>query len=655
MRRYIFVNLVFVFLTLSAYAQITPTHIWTGSANTDWNDPHNWDTGSAPQLAPDGNSIVQIKALSSTPALYPVITTNNCHAKEIEIKSGASIDLQAQIILTQTSHSCAVKNSGLLKMHGTTAQKTWFEETSVAKKIVLESGSTVHYYDTSADALWAGPYENLIVERSIKSSTTLTVEKKLEVKCGTSDVEIIATTSLVANNKVEVSGAGSAKLTITSPSQTYNEEVFTSTCPLIFNANNDATFKKELKAIGQDISFTGGSLKTESAVTAKDINITFTNATWESQKAVTAHNINISGTGAKWESKEDITVTESITATSVDWKARTGNIKVQKHILADELHQSAGKLILNGSTPQNAKVKQIVELEVASGAIVNFNDSFILTGSLKNIGTLTIATLKWQASSDSMNIKNEGTLQITNLNCEPASSATIIAMEGQNDESKTKINNLSLVSAGGKNLLIRKKVTVEASLQLSGTNETSLLTVKGDGTDSKLHLPNQINDNGQYLEVHTNIPIVGHAYTTKKSNPKDVVDGDIALGKPENWIFEESLITLFTWATGAISSSWDESRNWIPRGTPYENHEVLIPAGASFYPVLSVNNKHAKVVTIKSHAVLDLASHIIEATSSNTAQIILEGTLKMEGTSVQKAWFENANEDNKIIIKIREY
>ena len=392
MRRYIFVSLVFVFLTLSAYAQVTPTHIWTGSANTDWNDPHNWDTGSAPQLAPDGNSIVQIKALSSTPALYPVITTNNCHAKELEIKSGASIDLQAQIILTQTSHSCAVKNSGLLKMYGTSAQKTWFEEISVAKKIVLESGSTVHYYDTSTDTLWAGPYENLIVERSI-SSTNLIVKGNMEVKGSTHPFTITTSTKLEVVGKMHVNTSSLLTL-INSPIQIYKD----------------------------------------------------------------------------------------------------------------------------------------VEIESVSN--LTFNNPITLTGNLHNKGSVNIATVNWQPSTDSMTIKNEGELTVTTLNCTPTSSATTLIIEGIDNENKTKITNLSFVGAGGKHLIIKKKIKIDGNIQLSGTSKTSILSVEGDSNDSQLHLATSTTGEGEYLKVYTNIPIVGKNYLAKKSYPHGS-DSDIEAGKPE--------------------------------------------------------------------------------------------------------------------------
>lgn len=72
-----------------------PTWTWTGSINTNWHEPCNWDKESVPNTT----SLVVIPG--STPT-EPVISTGNadCYSLDINSTNGGTLDIQGTRVLT---------------------------------------------------------------------------------------------------------------------------------------------------------------------------------------------------------------------------------------------------------------------------------------------------------------------------------------------------------------------------------------------------------------------------------------------------------------------------------------------------------------------------------------------------------------------------
>ena len=150
--------------------------------------------------------------------------------------------------------------------------------------------------------------------------------------------------------------------------------------------------------------------------------------------------------------------------------------------------------------------------------------------------------------------------------------------------------------------------------------------------------------------MKTDIPINNGAYKTKHSKPVGLV-ADIEASHPSGWIFNQCLLAL-TWKGGAspIQTDWNNSFNWIPRSEPDEESEVNIPSGKTHYPIL-VANASAKSVAIATGASIDLAIYHILTTGSAKAKLNNSGKLLLSGTNAQKAWFEDTNVLNKIVLE----
>jgi len=439
-------------------------------------------------------------------------------------------------------------------------------------------------------------------------------------------------------------------------------------------------------------------LFTKASLSARTI--TITEGVWESEKKVTvSENISLSGASTKWSSQEDIEVLGNISANGVEWLAKKGNITVKGNVVADNLQQSSGKVFLNGNGAQSISAKKLKELgilntsnatwegigskqtiekttnagslKIAASADLEINEllnsaTFMVENATLHIGKLenNSGLFSTQASSNitignlinksgaSFNSQSPITLSkaLTNKGLFIASSFTLnpdgnsMTIEGNNNAIQTKFSTLTLENVASKELIIKEKITVTTSLKLSGTGEDQVLTIKGEG---EINLPNAIADEGQYLVVHTNIPIGGNKYTTKKSRPEGSVS-DIDAGKPENWIFDDC-IGVVRWH-GGKSDDWGDIENWRPQSLPSKKTDIIIPSGRINYPLLKAGDTpQGQKITIENAAWLDLDTFLIEATSSTT-KIINNGKLKLQGTSGQKAWFEESNSSNNISI-----
>ncbi|UTC62693.1 hypothetical protein E4O05_01985 [Treponema sp. OMZ 787] len=233
----------------------------------------------------------------------------------------------------------------------------------------------------------------------------------------------------------------------------------------------------------------------------------------------------------------------------------------------------------------------------------------------------------------------------------PSNTVTVTGTSGAHAD--TSFNKLQLTGAGGKTLKIVNNIKV-SDLYISGTSDTlgQRLIVRGSGKIelTNTHTPNNGSPKkGYYLEVQSDIPI--------KTGSKFYITESVVTGSA-NWEIPSSLKI---WNGNAGDQNWGTAANWDSGTVPSTNSLVIIPqltGSSTNYPKLTNNTARARVVEIKSGAFLDLADLVIssDSTWSVRPKLIVEGTLKLTGTAVQKNWFPDPSSsvpepDNKIILK----
>ncbi|UTY29696.1 FlgD immunoglobulin-like domain containing protein [Treponema putidum] len=587
--------------------------IWKGTHSNNWNGWQNW----RPYGIPGGNSDVTIPQKEAA-AHYPKLTAN-VSAKSVTVNTGAELDL-THYTIKKGPPTAKLTNNGTIKMTGSGDQLSWFSAGN-NDNITLGNTSTVEYYDAppSNANIWAGPYENLKVSGGKTSFTT---------------------GNLIVNKAFTVDTTGS--FTVNADSQNYKgavelkkETTFKSDLPV------GTIFENNLKAFGNSITFDGnGEIKTRDimlALGSGTITVKEGTGDWTSAGQITVKDIIVK---RNWTSSSHITASGDITADNTAhtniWTSNFGDIKLAGNLTAAQFNQTAGTLTFNGTgTPEQelkftgAGNKNIKNLAINSSAKVKLGSNITIQGNFTNSGTFDATTVPGY------------TITLTN-----GADHTIT---GTGTASNTKFHNLSLTGAGGKKLVIDKKISVLGNLTLTGTS-TDKLTIEGVSTNSSIALTTANSAHGQYLKVRTNIPITGGTYTAEDSLP-DGSDTDIQVGKPENWIFTNYNGTL-TWK-GSVDSNWNDRRNWEPAlAIPGINTDVTIPqkAGpAHHYPILA-GNAEANSITIAAPATLDLNGFVI-SDNSGRSPLAVHGTLKLKGTADQKNWFAAASPADKITLQ----
>ena len=594
---------------------------WTGGNSTqNWNDYANW----SPNGIPGSHTPVTIQTASRYPKL-----TANVSAKSVTVNSGAYLDL-THYTIKKGPPTAKLTNNGTIKMTGSGDQLSWFSAGN-NDNITLGNTSTVEYYDAppSNANVWAGPYENLKVSGGKTSFTT-------------GDLKV--------NEYFTVDTTGS--FIINADSQSYTKMVTLNKSTTFSSTNAGGTvFESYLMTNGNAVGFSGtGKIETKDNVYGYG-NITVNTGTgaWTSSGKIEANIIN---THRNWTSTKDVTANSSITAN--DWTAK--NVSLKGDLTVARFNQTAGTLTFNGTgTPEQelkftgAGNKNIYNLTIDTGAKVKLLSSVSIAGTLTNKGTFNAGTgntITFKGAS----FTNSGTFTAGATNTVTLNpTGNTVTITGTGTANATTFRNLSLTGAGGKKLVIDKKISVLGNLTLTGTSMDKL-TIEGVSTNSSIALTTANSAHGQYLKVRTNIPITGGTYTAEDSLP-DGSDTDIQAGKPENWIFTNYNGTL-TWK-GSVDSNWNDRRNWEPAlAIPGINTDVTIPqkAGpAHHYPILA-GNAEANSITIAAPATLDLNGFVI-SDNSGRSPLTAHGTLKLKGTADQKNWFAAASPADKITLQ----
>ena len=596
---------------------------WKGNHSSNWSDWQNW----RPYGIPGVNSDVTIPQKEAA-AHYPKLTAN-VSAKSVTVNSGAELDLDGYLINT-TGGTAKLINKGHLKLTGTTGQKNWFENATDANKMTVEANSIVEYYAGSADAIWAGPYENLKVSGGKTSFTT---------------------GNLIVNKAFTVDTTGS--FTVNADSQNYKgavelkkETTFKSDLPV------GTIFENNLNTYGNSITFDGnGEIKTRDimlALGSGTITVKEGTGGWTSIGQITVKDIIVK---RNWTSTGNITASGDITADNTahtnTWTSTFGDIKVKGNLTAAQFNQTAGTLTFNGTgTPEQelnftgAGNKNINHLTIDTGAKVKLSSDITVKGDLTNKGAF-----------------NADTYTVT-LNPPPGGTVTIT---GTGTANATTFRNLSLTGAGGKTLTINGKISVNGNLTLhgSGAADAQLLTIAG-GTNSPGIKLSVDQANGKWLNVHTNIPMIpesgGKTYTVTESKDHEVSGFLISDGHPKNWIFS-SYAGPMTWK-GNHSSNWSDWQNWRPYGIPGVNSDVTIPQkeAAAHYPKLTAPSAtnpaaQAKSVTVNQNAELYLEDQIINL---NGGSLTSYGKVYFKNTPTQKTWIATFNHEQGSTIVYRD-
>nr|WP_314780876.1 FlgD immunoglobulin-like domain containing protein [uncultured Treponema sp.] len=338
----------------------------------------------------------------------------------------------------------------------------------------------------------------------------------------------------------------------------------------------------------------------------------------------TGVNINISGS---LTAKKDFTVPnnantnitssgtvnleQSFIFSSIKWIASNGTIRTKGNFRVPNFEQNSGSLNLEGGSSQSLNIKQAYNLEIESLSTTS------LTGNIKISNSLT----------------NNGTFNAGNKTVTLAPSGTTVTITGTSTATNTKFYNLEFTSGGGKTLTINRKIFVENSLTLKGSDINNLLTIAGGSDSSAIKLYTHMGT-GEWLNVKTNIPIESpYKYTTTDSKPYGPKE-DLAAGKPYNWVFSSPAALIWT---GNSNKNWNTAGNWVPSITPSSSTNVIIPRDCYNVPELDSEPPspiyRAKHVIVESGARLYLKKNIITEKSLDNY-----GTVYMEGSAAQKSW-----------------
>ena len=602
---------------------------WTARASsgheTKWDNRDNW----VPKGVPGINTYVKIPSVANSK--YPKLESNTyAKAKKVTVEAGTEIDCDEYVISSVNTvppapqtNPCSLENYGTLKMKGTGLQNSWFT------KITLKTDSTIEYYGTPPSAIdvWAGPYENLKVSgtRQNLRALSITVNKDFTVA---SPSFAQAAGTFIFNGSSTIGGTGTISfynLTVaSSKSVTLNKDIAVGGA---FINNNGATFN----ANDKNITF-GGNFTNDGAFTPGSNTVTFNgSSTIGGSGAISFNNLSVAS-GKSVTLNKDITVGGAfINSSGATFNASTYNITL------NSIFSNSGTFNSTDGT----------------------NNSFTFNGSFTNSGT-------FNANPDNITFTGTtftnsgtfaaGTNNTLTLNPPPGGTVTIT---GTGNAGNTKFHNLSLTGAGGKNLTINGKISVNGILKLEGTSAGSLLTIAG-GTNSPGIKLSADQANGKWLNVHTNIPMIpeigGKTYTVTESKAHEVSNLFISDGNPKNWIFS-GYAGPMTWK-GTHSSNWNGWQNWRPYGIPGGNSDVTIPQkeAAAHYPKLTAPSAtnptaQAKSVTVNQNAELYLEDQIINL---NGGSLTSYGKVYFKNTPTQKTWIATFNHEQGSTIVYRD-
>ena len=334
---------------------------WTAGAaspddKTKWDKAGNWLPRGIPGIKTD------VKIESGKDAYPKLESATNAKAKKVTVNSGAQLDLASFVITDDSGDTgfAPLENFGTLKMTGTSGQTTWLGKTAADDKITHKPGSTVAYYGTTNNALWGGPYRNLIVEQDRRfitvTAASLNVEEAFTVKSDPNDRSV----------------------TVDAPGQTYKgaanigaNTIFKSAPPINFMQPVNAGVKNLLFNGGGAVFF-GNTLNAGTVTAIVPTSLTVKN-TVSLGGNLAVRNLNVQTgavTAAVIEVREKTTVTLAAIITAPK-QAYNGAVTLS----ADTEFKASEKLILKGAVKVASKFTQTGNAAVQIGAPITDTSS----------------------------------------------------------------------------------------------------------------------------------------------------------------------------------------------------------------------------------------------------------------------------------------
>lgn len=364
-------------------------YTWIGGSG-NITDLTNWSP-SLPSTTPI-NTLPTGTYTVNSGSPYLAVTVSCEINVSLNIKSGAVLDLRGNAFSGNTP---VINVSGKLKLYGTSTQKNLF----LFSYIDLKSSCTVEYSEGSTDVVYEGPYENLIVGRSINAGSSLTVKGKTTIQHDT-------------------------PVTITAPTQNYKGAV-TLTADTNFTATSSLTFEQHASVVTNDnntLKFTGnGNVTAQADITAGTIDASGSSL-FTVQNPVTA--------------KNGLTVKNFVVQTS-QVKVENGDINIsgstQIHTLSpvSQVKITARRQTYHGNlsisaadTYFNGEQSLTFENNAAIDAVHNTVTLVSLSGTISTKAQITGGTVIVTTGTGTIEIKNRITASV--LHTDVASGKLII-------------------------------------------------------------------------------------------------------------------------------------------------------------------------------------------------------------------------------------
>ena len=334
-------------------------------------------------------------------------------------------------------------------------------------------------------------------------------------------------------------------------------------------------------------------------------------------------------------------------------------------------------------TVSKLTVKNGARITVAEGGVLTVNDSLIFEGNSKidaragkvvftgtgtaenpnfkatypefsTFGTLEVASGKsFYTNSDlhiTTSLTNNGTFTAGKVYLEPSENEVEVTITGQSVDSleiaeKTKIAELYCENQKGKTLVINGTISV-GKIALSGVanQENYRLTVKSENQTGVIYLGEAYED-ARFLELNIdNLPTIRNVSNqadeifimVADSNISEINDAEKRVKFYEKgWRLPQPLD--YTW-TGAESTDWFTSSNWLELYVPCENSNVTIKKiETGSYPTLTQNPENLSSLIIEEGASIDFAGQDVTATTiTNNGTVRLTGKENITGSITEE-------------------
>ncbi|SOE21065.1 hypothetical protein SAMN06298216_1537 [Spirosomataceae bacterium TFI 002] len=408
--------------------------------------------------------------------------------------------------------------------------------------------------------------------------------------------------------------------------------------------------------IGTDMKIYGGFDGTETALSQRDweSNVTILSGDFDGNDVVTGAGSSLSFTNNE-ENAIHVLITADLTTSSIidGFTITKGNANVSPGAITYQSKSFFGSLgggLYNFTSSPFITNTTFVNnnTDFHGGAMSNYGSSPSITNSVfannnadRNGGGI-YNEFSSPAITNTTFVNNNAALKgggIYNIQFSPTIANTIF---WENTQLGGNAVAGADISDNGSATNATYSLTQENSDFSTGTgiinNEDPLFVDAANG-DFRLQACSPVIDKGTADTTGLNLGLIDLA-----GNPR-VLDGRIDMGAYEGASVGLATATdLLTW-TGAVDTVWNNACNWSPAGIPTATNDVIIPAGLTNQPTISIINAVASTVevygelTIASDGKLELNGAIFFPSGSFNGNFYNWGTVHNNGELV----IENLN------------